>query len=129
MGGGGRCGSRLPVPESAKELPVPAQDGLGLDDQDGLGSGPEAAGQQHQQRPIALGAARARDAAAQDEELLTQQRILGDEFGFTPYNVGQCADDERGGCGLGRCQEAALNGERDGTCNDGDTLPKMRDHG
>ncbi len=50
---------------------MPAQHGLGLDDQDGLAPGAEAARQQHQQRPIMLSAARPLDAAAQDDELLT----------------------------------------------------------
>ena len=38
-----RCGARPPPPELAKELAMPPQHGLGLDDQHGVAPGAEAA--------------------------------------------------------------------------------------
>ena len=70
---------------------MPAQQGLGLDDQQGLAPGPKATGQQHQECPFGRGAARALGAAPEDEELLTQESILGDEGGPIAHEVGEGA--------------------------------------
>ena len=87
-------GTRLPAPALAKELAVPPQQGVGLDDEQGMMPNAEAAGQQHQQGPVSWRATRALDATPQDDELLTEERILSDEFRFAPHQIGQCADDE-----------------------------------
>jgi hypothetical protein len=56
---------------------MPAQERVGLHDQQRLPPGPDATGQEHQQPPVGRGAAGTLDAAPQDEELLPQQRVLG----------------------------------------------------
>jgi len=43
------CGTGLLTPETAKELAMPPEQGVGLDDEQGLAPGAEAASQQHQQ--------------------------------------------------------------------------------
>ncbi len=53
---------------------MPAEHGLGLDEQD-------------EERPIGRRAAGARDAAPQDEVLLAQEGVLGDEGGPTAHEV------------------------------------------
>ncbi len=51
----------------------------------------EAAGQEYEQRPVGRRAARARDAAPEDEELLAQESVLGDEGVPTAHEVGERA--------------------------------------
>src|SRR5882724_5366643 len=80
-----RCGSiGLPAPEAAKEVPMPAQQGIGLDDEQGLAPRTKAAGEQHKQCSVGWGAAWARRSALQDDQLLAEECILGNEFSPTP---------------------------------------------
>jgi hypothetical protein len=67
---------------------MPPQQGVGLDDEQGLSPGLQAAGQQHQKRAVGWRAARALDAPLQDEELLPEKRILEDECGLTAHQIG-----------------------------------------
>jgi hypothetical protein len=85
---------------------MPAQEGFRLDDEQALAPGPQAAGQQDQQRAIPGGAARPCDRAPQDDQLLPEQRILEDEFGLAAGKIGQRAGEERSGSGAGGSQEA-----------------------
>jgi len=71
------------APKAAEEVPMPAQHGGGLHDQQGVLPAAAAAGQQHQQCPVGGGAVRTFDAALQDDKLVPQERILGDERGLT----------------------------------------------
>ena len=70
---------------------MPAEHGFRLDDQQRLAPGPEATGEQHQERPIGRRAARALDAAPQDAELVAEEGVLGDEGGPTAHEVGERA--------------------------------------
>jgi hypothetical protein len=47
-----RCGPGFPPPGPAKQLPMPTEQRLWLHDQQGRAPGPDAAGQEHQQRPV-----------------------------------------------------------------------------
>jgi len=82
-------GPRLPPPEAAEELAVPAQERLWLHDEDRLPPSPDAARQDHQERPVDGAAAGALDAAAEDEELLAQQRVFGDQLRSTAAQIRQ----------------------------------------
>ncbi len=66
---------------------MPAEQGLRLDEQQGLAPGPAPAGQEHEQRAVGRGAARALDGAPEHQELLTQEGILRDEGGATAHEV------------------------------------------
>jgi len=72
-------------------LPVPAEQGFRLDDQQRLAPSPEATGEQHQERPSGRRAARARGAAPQDAELVAEEGVLGHEGGPTVHEVGERA--------------------------------------
>src|ERR1035437_4826575 len=73
-----RAGPGLSAPEATKEVAMPAQQRFGLDDEQALAPGAQPAGEQDQQRPVGSGAARPLDAASQDDQLLSEQGILGD---------------------------------------------------
>src|SRR4051794_27717301 len=119
---------RFPPPEQAEALPMPAQQGLRLDDQQGLAPGPKTTGQQHQERPVGRGAARALDAAPQDDDLLAQERVLGDEGGPTAHEVGECA--RHGGLlgGLRRRDQSLPKRVGQGTSELGTTAEQARQH-
>ncbi len=80
--------ARLPPPERAEPGTLPAQQGLGLDDQQGLPPGADAARQQHQHRPICMRHDWARHATAQYQELLAQQGVLGEQLRPAPHHIG-----------------------------------------
>jgi len=126
---GRRCRSRFPAPEQAKALAMPAQHGLGLDDQQRLTPEANPTGQDDEERPINRGAARASDAALEYEELLAQQRILSDECGLAAHEIGKCSHDEdRGGwlcCGY----EASIERVRESSTKTGDALTEVGQHG
>ena len=82
--------------DGAKQLAMPAQKRLGLDDQQRRAPGPDATGQEHEQGTVNRGAAWPPDAAAQDGELVPQERVLGHQRRPTPNQVGEGADCQRG---------------------------------
>jgi hypothetical protein len=59
---------------------VPAQQRLGPDDERGLPPGADPAGEQHQERPVRWRHSRALDAPLQHEQLLAQERVLGEQL-------------------------------------------------
>jgi len=77
---------------------MPAQQGLRVDDEEGLPPQAHAAGQEHQECPVPRGAAWPLHTPAQNDDLLTQQRILCDEGGLATHEVGQGPADQRRGC-------------------------------
>ena len=58
---------------------MPADDGVGLDDEDGVEQTPEPAGQGGDQPAVKEPKAWSGDAAAQDDELLAEQQVLGQQ--------------------------------------------------
>jgi len=72
---------------------MPAQQGLRLDDEQGLPPGTNPAGQQHQERAVRWRRNRARDAPAQHEQLLAQERVLGEQLRPAAHQV--CPDPRR----------------------------------
>jgi len=88
----------FPPPVPAKQLAVPAQERVGLDDQYGLTPSADTAGQEHQQCSVDGAEAGPLDAAAQDGELVPKEGVLGHERRLTPRQVDEGADsDGRGG--------------------------------
>jgi len=61
---------------------MPAQKCLRMNNEEGLFPGPNYPGQQHQEKPIGLPAGRSFDVPMRDDELLTQQRVFGKQFGL-----------------------------------------------
>jgi hypothetical protein len=60
-------------------MPVPADDGLGFHEEDGVQEAVEAAGQRTDEPAIESAQARAFDLAANDDELLAKDQVRGDE--------------------------------------------------
>ena len=60
-------------------MPVPADDGLGFHEEDGVQEAVEAAGQRTDEPAIESVQARAFDLSANDDELLAKDQVRGDE--------------------------------------------------
>jgi hypothetical protein len=73
---GAACDFRRRYPRNSRRC---RRRGVGLHERRCLPPGPDAAGQEHQERAPGGGAARALDAAPQDEALVAQRRVLGDQ--------------------------------------------------
>jgi len=91
---------RLVPPAAAEEIAAPAQEGIRLDN--GQSPLPDA---------IGAGELRAFDLTGDDDELLTQQGVFGDQIqaraGEIPDRAGQEADSERLGSASWQLTEAA----------------------
>ena len=72
---------------------MPPEERIRLHNQQGLAPGTNAAGQQHQNLPVVLGEFGAINLALKDHQLLTQEHVFGDEFGFATVQVSQRAND------------------------------------
>ena len=68
---------------------MPAEQGLRPDEQQRLVPGAAPAGQQHEQSAVGRGAAWALDGALENDELLAQEGMLGDEGGATAHEVSE----------------------------------------
>ena len=62
-------GTRRPAPEATEKVAMPAQQRIGLYNEQTLPPGAHTAGQQDQQRPLNAGAMRTRLAASQNDQL------------------------------------------------------------
>ena len=110
-------GARFTPPDLAEQLPVPAQERIGLDEHEGRPPGADTTGQEHQQRAVGRGAAGALHTPLEHHQLLPQQRVLGDQFPLAAGQIGDCAGDECGRGGFGGRQETvaeSLQGEASG---------------
>jgi hypothetical protein len=67
-------------PQPAKDIAVPADQGIWLDDQQRLLPGSQPAGQQHEQHPLTRPGSGAFHLPVEDDQLLAQERIFQDEF-------------------------------------------------
>ncbi|HSH79826.1 MAG TPA: hypothetical protein VLA19_14975, partial [Herpetosiphonaceae bacterium] len=72
---------------------MPAQERLRLDDEERLPPRSDAARQEHQERPVGGSAVGALDAAPQDEELLSQQGVLGEQLRLAAWQIRQGPDE------------------------------------
>ena len=72
-----RCGLGLTFPIQAKELPMPAQQGLWLHDVEGLMPSPNQPGQQDEEHAIGSGDGWQFHLSPEDDELLAQEGIFG----------------------------------------------------
>ena len=86
---------------------MPAQERVGLHDQQGLPPATDAAGQEHQSRAVGGSAAGALHAPREHDQLLAQQGVLGDQVPLAAGEVGQRPGEDRGGGRSRSSQEAA----------------------
>ena len=66
-----------PAPEQAPRGAVPADNGVGFHEQDGVPQAPEAAGQCTEEPPIEVAPPRSFDLSADDDQLLAKDQVLG----------------------------------------------------
>jgi hypothetical protein len=103
-------------PEQAESLAMPAQESLGLKDQEGILPVLEAAGEEDQPQAIALDKGGLLDLALENNQLLPEESVLGDQFGPSAGQVGGCTQKQGLTSGLGeqteglvKCQEQVKN--------------------
>jgi hypothetical protein len=114
-----------PPPQPPEAVPVPAEQRLGLDDQQGLTPRPDAAGQQDKQRSIRAGGARTLRRAGEDDELVTKERVLGDQLGPAPDQVrGRAEEQGVGGLSPAWSSAAGDSGGRPPRCGRGNGLDR-----
>ena len=75
---------RFMPPEQPEALPMPLEQRLRLDNQQRLFPALYTTGKQHQQPSIKRRERRLFDLPLQDDQLLAQQRIFGDQFWLAP---------------------------------------------
>jgi hypothetical protein len=92
-----RPGARLPSPERAEPRAAPAQQRVGLHDEEGVPPGADPPGQQDQERAVRRRDGRTPDAASQHDHLLAQHGVLGEQLRPTPQEI-------RAGPGGVRCR-------------------------
>jgi hypothetical protein len=83
-------GARLPPPERAESRPMPAQQRLRPDDQQGPPPRTDPAGEEHQECPIRPRQGRTRDAVALHQQLLAQEGVLGKHLRPAAEQVRPC---------------------------------------
>ncbi len=80
---------------------MPAQNSFRLDDEQGVFPGLQPAGEQDEKPALRLREARTLDRAVEDDELLAQEEVLGDQLWFTARKVRDGAQRKGGGAGPG----------------------------
>ena len=89
-------------PEQTEELTMPAKKRFGLTEEERLFPGPRHPGQERQKQPIRLFAYRSLDLSTQDHELLPQQRVFRQQFGFASGQIGDVPSTQEVASGLFR---------------------------
>jgi hypothetical protein len=113
----------------AKEPPMPAQDGLGLDDEKGLAPGAQATGEQDQERTVGRSAPRAFHTAAEDDYLVTEEGILHQQLGLAARQVGQGTGDEGRGRRLSEGAEPLVKAVGEGLSRGRQVADEASHHG
>jgi hypothetical protein len=122
-------GGRRARPEQPEARSVPAQQRRGLNDPERLAPGPDAARKEHQQDPIGAGQARPLGRAGQDDELLAQEGVLGDQFRIAAHQVGRCAKRERARRGgAERVRQSSMDRPDGGACEIVDAVQNATEH-
>ncbi len=108
---------------------MPTQEGIGLDEQQGLLPAADPARQEHQERAVDRGAARVLHASREHDQLLAQERILGNQVGLAADQVGQRPGEDGGSGGLRGGREATTDCTQGGTPGAGDAPQELSEHG
>jgi hypothetical protein len=70
---------------------MPGEEGLGLHNEERLCPVPDGSRKQQQEESIGLATRWALDLTTEDDQLLTEQRVLGDEFSPGAGQIVQCS--------------------------------------
>ena len=66
---------------------MPAQEGIGLEDEDGFPPNPDPAGEEDEPEPVGWGEAWLADLAMEEDKLLAEEGVLGNELGLAASEV------------------------------------------
>ncbi len=89
---------------------MPTQQGLGLDDLQNWFPIRHPACEEQQQQPVAPGQTRGLHLPAQDDQLLAQQGVLGEQVGAAAWEISERACHEIGTGGLCEATEEFVRG-------------------
>ena len=81
---------------------------LRLDDKERLFPGPNHSSEKYQKHPICFPVNWSLDLSAQDDQLLPQQRVFRQQFGFTSSQIGERSEDKGGRQGFDPPQNTFL---------------------
>ena len=84
------------LPEQTEKLTVPAKKRFWLDQEECLFPGSDHSCQEYQEKPVRLFVHWSLDLSAQDDELLPQQRVFRQQFGFASGQVGERSEHKGG---------------------------------
>ena len=73
---------------------MPAEEGIGLHNEERLFPVPDGSREQDQEQPIGPGTRWALHLTTEDDQLLTEQRVFGDEFSPGAGQIVQCSHEE-----------------------------------
>lgn len=104
---------RFELPEDAEALAMPAQQSLALKDQQGLFPMGEARHQEEKPEAVSAGELGFLHLALEDNELLAEQRVLGNQLRFAEHEVGDSAQNERRTSGLGQTTEGLIQKQKE----------------
>lgn len=100
--------ARFEFPEEPKTLAMPTEEGVGLEDEESLFPVLDVAGEEDEPEAIGLRNGGLFDLAVEDDKLLTEQRILGDEVGFGACKICGRAENDRMAGRLGEMQKGVF---------------------
>jgi len=92
-------------PKQAKAQWVPAEQSIGIDDQEGIHPILDAPGDEDEPEAIGLSEAGFLNLVAKNDELLAQECVLEDELSFASRKIGDCGDCNRI-TGLGEMEDS-----------------------
>ncbi len=111
-----RSSLRLVSPKELETLTTPAQQRLGLDNEQRLLPSANDPGQKHQEHAVRLGTGSPFHLSTQDDQLLTEECVFCHEFGFASGKVGQRPQQERSGVRFGPNDETVVERLKTKTC-------------
>jgi hypothetical protein len=100
-----RAGPGLSAPEATKQVAMPAQQRIGLHDEQALAPGAHMTGQQDQHGPVDARAARTLGTPSQDDQLLPEEGIFGNQLGLAADKIGQRAGTQAVGGRFRACPQ------------------------
>ena len=87
-----RMDLRFAFPEPTKEFPMPAKEGLWLDEEECLLPGPCHPGQKDQKKPVSFPEDGPFDLSTEDDQLVTQECVFRQQFSFASGEIGERAE-------------------------------------
>ena len=107
---------------------MPAQERIGLNNQQRLPPGTNAVGEEHQSYAVGRSAAGAFHAPPEDQELLAQQRVLRDQLGLAADEISECPGEGRCCGGFRHRHEATAESVEGGVTAADDTTQELSEH-